>query len=106
MVSFDDWKKMDLRVGEILEATDHPNADRLYILKVKIDTEERQLVAGLRKAYAKEDLKGKRVIVFTNLQPATLRGVESQGMVLAAVDKETVVLLSPDKKIPSGARVE
>ena len=107
-ISFDQWKKLDLRVGEILEVEDHPQADRLYVLKVDVGGEERTLVAGLREHYEKDELLGKKVIVFTNLKPVDLRGVTSQGMVLAAVeegDEETVVLLTPEEDIASGAKI-
>ncbi len=106
MVPFEEWKKLDLRVGEIVEVKDHPNAEKLLIVKVKVGDEERQLVAGIKQQYKKEELKGKKVIVFMNLEPAKLRGVESQGMVLAAVKGDKVVLLAPGKSIESGARIE
>jgi len=104
-VEFDTWKELDFRVAEILEVEDHPNADKLYILKIKIGKEERTIVAGVRKHYSKEDLVGKKIIVFTNLKPAILRGVKSEGMLLAASDGEKVVLLTPDEDIESGSKI-
>ncbi len=106
-ISFDQWKKLDLCVGEIIDVQDHPNADKLYILQVDIGKEQRTLVAGLRQHYEKDSLVGKKVIVFTNLKPAELRGVMSQGMVLAAVeeDEKKVVLLSPEEDIANGALI-
>ena len=107
VIDFSDWKRLDIRVGEIRAAKDHPNADKLIILNVDIG-EERQVVAGLKGHYDPEELVGKKAVVFTNLKPVKLRGVESQGMVLAAVDdtSNTVSLLTVDRDIPNGARVE
>lgn len=104
-VKFDEWKKLDLRVAKILDIKDHPNADKLYVLKIKIGKESKTIVAGIRDAYSKEELKGKDIVVFTNLEPATLRGVKSEGMLLAASDGEKVVLLVPDKNIDSGSKI-
>ena len=106
-VTFDDWMKLDLRAGEILEVEDIEGADKLYKLKVDLGTETRVLVAGLKKNYTKEELNGKRCVVFANLEPKTLRGIESHGMILAAVndDKSEVKLLQPDGAIELGAKV-
>ncbi len=91
----DKFSKLNLRVAEIREAREHPKADKLYVLKISIGDEERQLVAGLREHYRKEDLVGKRIVVVANLKPAELRGEKSQGMLLAADDGKDVVLLDP-----------
>ena len=106
-VKFDDWQKLDLRVAEILEAEEVERADKLYKLKVDLGTETRILMAGLKQHYSKDDLIGKKVIVFTNLEPRTIRGVESQGMVLAAVngDSSEVKLLNPSGAIEIGSKV-
>ena len=85
----------DLRIGEILEAREHPNADKLYVLKVNLGSSEIQLVAGLRKHYRADELVGRKIVVIANLKPTKLRGEISQGMLLAADDGETVSLLSP-----------
>jgi methionyl-tRNA synthetase len=107
MIEYSEWKKLDIRVGEVTAAENHPNADKLIILRVNVG-ETRQLVAGLRGYYQPEELLGKKVVVFVNLKPVKLRGVESQGMVLAAVDTttETVSLLTLDRDAPTGARIE
>mgnify|MGYP001571711700 CR=1 FL=1 len=104
-ISFDDWKKINLKVGKILSVEDHPSADRLYVLKVDLGTETRTLVAGIKKYYTKDQLLNRKVIVFVNLQPAVLRGVKSEGMILAAVDEttDTVTLLQPEKDIKPGS---
>ncbi len=104
---FSDWEKMQFVVGRIEKVEDHPKADRLYVLEVDLGTETRRLVAGLKLYYSKEELVGKKIIVFANLEPATIRGVKSEGMVLAAVndDESSVVLLAPEKDIELGSRV-
>ncbi len=104
-VSFEDFAKLDLRVGKIIEVKDHPNADKLYVVKVDLGGEVRTLVAGLKKYYKPEELLNKTVVIVANLQPKKLRGIESQGMLLAADDGENVALLMPDKEVKLGARV-
>ena len=107
MISINDFAAMKLLVGEIKDAVEHPDADRLYVLKVDLGEElPRQLVAGIRASYTKEYLIGKKLIVVSNLEPASIRGVESQGMVLAASGEEGAVLLSPEKDVPVGSRVK
>lgn len=105
MISIDDFGKADLRVAEILEVKDHPDADRLFVLKIKIGSEERQLVAGIKGHYSKEELVGKKIIVIVNLEPAVLRGVKSEGMLLAASEGDKVVLVTVDKDIESGSKL-
>jgi len=105
MIEFKDWKELDIRIGEIKEAKDHPNADKLLILKVDVG-KEIQLVAGIKKNYSKKELIGKKIVVFTNLEPAVLRGVKSEGMLLAAVKDDKVVILVPEEDIANGARIE
>ncbi|MBF0386834.1 MAG: methionine--tRNA ligase subunit beta [Candidatus Omnitrophica bacterium] len=97
LVSIDDFKKFRIVVAQIKEAAVHPNADKLFVLKVDIGTEVRQVVAGIRRSYTPELLVGKRVALIANLAPAVIRGVESQGMILAASDEAGVSLLSPDR---------
>jgi len=105
MITIEEFGKVELRVATIKAAEPHPNADRLFVLKIDLGTEERQLVAGIRAYYKPEELIGKQIVVVANLQPATLRGVESQGMLLAASDGEKVIVLSPEKPIASGSKV-
>jgi len=94
-----EWKKVDIRTIKIVDVMDHPNADRLYLLKVSLGNEERTLVAGLKKHYRPEELMGKYALMVYNLEPAEIRGVVSQGMILAADDGNTVSLLVPTEKI-------
>ncbi len=105
MITIDEFAKVELRVATIKAAEPHPKADRLLVLRIDLGSEERQLVAGIRAHYTPEELVGKQIVVVTNLQPATLRGVESQGMLLAASDDEHIVVLSPEKPIAPGAQV-
>jgi len=105
-ITFDDFKKVELKVAQIKECEDIPGADRLY--KLTIDAgEERQIVAGIKLHYTKEELMGKKIIIVANLEPRALRGITSHGMLLAASneDKSAVVLIAPDKDIPNGASV-
>ena len=106
-ISVKEWQKLDLRVGRILEVEDIEGADKLYKLKVDIGSEKRILVAGLKKYYEKKELKGKLCIVFCNLEPKSLRGIESKGMILAASTEnhEEVILISPEKDIEAGSRI-
>ena len=104
-IEFKDWKNLDFRIGKILKVENHPNADKLYVLKVKIDKDEKTIVAGIKNSYPREKLIGKKIIVFTNLKPTIIRGIKSEGMLLAASNKNEVVLIIPDKEINSGARI-
>ncbi len=104
-VSLKDFQQFEFRVAEILEVKPHPNADRLYVLSIKVGDIQKQIVAGIRLHYTAEELTGKKVIVINNLEPAIIRGVESQGMLLAANDSNQIVILTPQRDIPSGAQV-
>ncbi len=106
LVSFDDFQQLDLRIGHVTSVEDHPDADKLYVVKVDVGGETRQLVAGLKPFMAKDAIEGKRVVVVANLEPAKLRGVESQGMLLAAEDDGEVSLLRPEKDLPAGSKVK
>ena len=104
LVSFADFQKLDLRVARILSAEPIQGADRLLKLQVDLGTEKRHLVAGIAEHYAPDALIGKQVIVVANLEPATIRNVESQGMILAA-SGESVVLATPEADVPLGTQV-
>jgi len=106
-VPFKDWEKMKFRVGKVTKIQPHPNADRLYVMLVDLGAGEtpRQIVAGLRPHYKPEELLGKQVIVFTNLQPILIRGIESNGMLLAAEFSGRLVYVTPEKPIETGARI-
>ncbi len=104
LISFTDFQRMDLRVGSIISAEPIQGADRLLKLIVDIGTERRQVVAGIAEHYRTDSLIGKQVIVVVNLEPATIRNVESQGMVLAA-SADSVVLTTPETEVPLGTQV-
>ncbi|OOP56474.1 MAG: methionine--tRNA ligase subunit beta [Candidatus Brocadia carolinensis] len=108
MISIEDFLKIDLRVAEVKHAEPHPNADKLLILKIDAGdgVEGRQIVAGIRSAYNPEDLIGKKIVIVNNLAPATLRGVESQGMLLAAKDDGHVVILTTEKDVKPGSKIQ
>jgi methionine--tRNA ligase beta chain len=105
MATLADFQKIELRVATVKSAELHPNADRLLVLKVDIGGEERQIVAGIRASYEPAALVGKQVVVFANLEPAKLRGIESQGMLLAAHDDDRVVVVTVDTAVAAGSKV-
>jgi methionyl-tRNA synthetase len=106
MASIEDFRKLELKVATIKEVSEHPNADRLYVLIVDLGDKTKQIVAGIRNAYTKEDLLGKQVVVVDNLEPALLRGVESQGMLLAASDEAGISVVSPGRQMQLGSIVK
>jgi len=107
MITIGDFAKVKLRIGRVLEATDHPNADKLVVLKVDLGDEQRQICAGLRGYYTSDQLIGRNIVVVTNLAPRMMRGRQSQGMLLAAGDSDhtAVVLITPEKDIAPGSAV-
>ncbi len=106
-ISIDDFQNVELRVATITAAEPHPKADRLLVLTVDLGSEQRQLVAGIRAHYEPQALIGKQIVVVVNLQPATLRGVESQGMLLAASDAEgRLAIVTPERPVAPGAVVK
>ena len=105
-IDFEDFTKVDLVVGKILEAKDHPNADKLLVFKVDIGEDEpRTIISGIKKWYNPEDLVGKNVIVVRNLAPRKMRGIESEGMLLAADFDDDLSLLSTLEDLKPGAKV-
>ena len=106
MATIEEFKKLQIIVAQIKEVVEHPNADKLYLIKVDTGTEEKQLVAGIRKSYTKEELMGRKVVVVNNLGPATIRGEVSQGMILAASDENGISILSVDRDVKLGSIVK
>lgn len=106
MVSFEEFKKLEIKVGRIKEVQDHPNADRLYVMVIDLGDKTRQAVAGIRSYYKKEDLVGREVVVVDNLEPAILRGIESQAMILAASDENGISIVEPDRDVKIGSVVK
>jgi methionyl-tRNA synthetase len=105
-VEFEDFGKMDLRIGEITAAEKHPDADKLLVLKVQVGEKEHNIVSGIAEHYEPTSLIGKRVCLLANLKPKKLRGIMSEGMILMAEDAEgKLAFLEPDGDMPSGAKV-
>ena len=109
-ITFDDFSKLDVRVAKVLEVSEHPNADKLLCMKIDLGGETRQIIAGIKPFYAPEALLGKQIVVVVNLAARKVRGMESNGMLLAAVDIEgdqyrDVVVLTLDREVPIGSPV-
>lgn len=105
MATIDEFRQLELRVAKIIEVNDHPNADKLYLIKVSLGDREKQLVAGIKPSYSKEELLGKQVIIVDNLDPAVIRGESSQGMILAVRFSQGITVLRPDKEVELGSLV-
>lgn len=105
-VTIDDFLKLDLRVAHVLSCEPHPKADKLWVLQVDIGTEKRQILAGLREHVKPDEIVGKKIVVIANLQPRQIRGLESQGMVLAAEAEGIVSPLTVAKDVAAGAGVK
>jgi methionyl-tRNA synthetase len=106
LIGIEDFAKVELRVAEVVAAQKHPNADKLLVLRLSLGSEERTVVSGIAQWYRPEDLVGKRVVLVANLKPARLRGVESQGMILAASEGDRLALVTVEGEIPPGALVK
>jgi methionyl-tRNA synthetase len=106
MVTYEDFQKLDLRVATIKEVNDHPNADRLYVISIDLGDRTKQIVAGIKPSYLKEDLIGKQIVVVDNLEPAVLRGVESQAMLLAAQDENGITAVTLARPVKNGSIVK
>ena len=104
-VTIEDFDKLEFRVAEVLKVEPHPKADKLLVLSVKLGPEERTIVSGIKQFYKPEELVGKKVVIVANLKPVKLRGVESQGMILAAEDAQTLSVMTLDREVSSGAEV-
>ena len=103
LISFDDFSKLDIRTGTIVEAEKMPKAKKLLVLKVDIGLEKRTIVSGIAEHYAAEEILGKQVSVVINLKPIKLRGTLSEGMILMTEDKEgKLIFVNPDKETPNG----
>jgi methionine--tRNA ligase beta chain len=105
MISIDQFRNVELKIATVKSAEPHPNADKLMVLQIDLGTEQRQILAGIRNHYTPEELIGRQIVVVANLEPARLRGLESQGMLLAASDEGRVIILTPEKTVQPGAKV-
>jgi methionine--tRNA ligase beta chain len=105
MISIDEFRKIELKIATVKSAEPHPNADKLMVLQIDLGSEQRQICAGIRSHYTPEELVGKQIVVVANLETAKLRGLESQGMLLAASDEGRVIILTPEKSVQAGSKV-
>ncbi|MFH1308427.1 MAG: methionine--tRNA ligase subunit beta [Patescibacteria group bacterium] len=105
MISFEDFQKLDIRIGEILEAEPVPETDKLFKLKIDLGNEQRDLVAGIADTYSAQDIIGKQIPILINLEPKTIKGIESKGMILAIDVDNKAILIHPDKKIINGSKI-
>jgi methionyl-tRNA synthetase len=105
-ITIEEFQRIDLRIGKIVEVRHVEGATRLLQLVVDIGEEYRQLVAGIAESYNPEDLVGKEIVIVANLKPAVIRGITSNGMLLAASSNGVISILSPDKEIPPGSKVK
>ncbi len=115
MITFEEFKKLEIITARIMGVRDHPNADKLFILDV--DTGEcpvegksapggrKEIVAGIKNSYAKNDLIGKDIVMVNNLAPAIIRGVESKGMLLAAIGETEISIIVPEKTVKPGSKI-
>lgn len=106
MVTFEEFKRLEIKIAKIKDVQDHPNADKLYVITIDFGDKAKQIVAGVRDFYKKEDLLGREVVVVDNLEPAFLRGVESQAMLLAAKDEKGISIIIPDRDVTPGSTVK
>ncbi|ADH63691.1 methionyl-tRNA synthetase [Allomeiothermus silvanus DSM 9946] len=106
LITIDDFAKVELRVAEVIKAEKHPKADKLLVLTLNVGDHTRQVVSGIAQFYTPQSLVGKKLVLVANLKPATLRGVESQGMILAGEDAQgRIVVVTPEADLPPGAKV-
>jgi len=105
MIPFSDFQKLDIRIGTIIEAAPIKGSEKLLRLMLDFGDEKRQIVAGIAAWYTPEELLQKQIPVIANLEPRMIKGVESQGMILAADDEGRAVLLHPEKPVAKGSKV-
>ena len=104
-IGIEDFTKVELKVGTIVSAEKHPKADRLLVEQIDLGDETRQIVSGIAKSFKPEEVVGKKVVVVTNLKPVSLRGVESQGMILCASNDNDLDIVTIAKDLPNGTKV-
>lgn len=104
-ITYEDFMKLDIKIGRIITAEKVEGTDKLMKLEMEVGEERRTLVAGIAESYNADELPGKEIPVLLNLEPRKIRGIESQGMILAADSDGKPVLMNPDRDIPSGSSV-
>jgi methionyl-tRNA synthetase len=106
-ITYDDFKKVELKVAKVLEAEEVPGAEKLLKLKIDLgNSETRQIVAGIKKTYQAKDLVGKEIAVVVNLEPRMVMGLESNGMLLAASDEKGPIILMPEREVAPGSGIK
>lgn len=106
MITFEEFKKLEIKVAQIKEVKDHPDADKLYVITIDVGDRTKQIVAGIKGSYKPQDLIGRQIVVVDNLEPAVLRGIESQAMLLAAQDEKGISILTLDREMKLGSIVK
>lgn len=106
MINFDEFKKVELKVAKVIEAEKVEKSDKLLKLQVDLGNEKRQIIAGIGKSYEPENLIGKEIVIVANLEPRSLMGLESYGMVLCANGEGGSILLMPEKEVLPGAEIK
>ena len=107
VIEYDDFDRCQFQVGEILECREVPKSKKLLCSQVKVGSQVRQILSGIKQYYTPDEMVGKKVMVLVNLKPAKLAGVLSEGMLLCAEDAEgNLALLTPEKPMPAGAPIE
>ena len=105
MITFNDFNKLDIRIGTIIEAEAVPKTEKLLKLTIDLGDEKRTMVAGIADEYKPEDIKGKQIPILINLEPKTIQGIKSQGMILAVDTDGKATLLHPDKEVNNGSKI-
>ena len=105
MITIDDFKKVELKVVKVLSAEPIEGSEKLLKLQIDLGSEQRQILSGIAKFYKPEELVGRQIVIVANLEPRQMMGLESNGMILAAGDGETISLLALDKELPPGTSI-
>jgi methionyl-tRNA synthetase len=106
MIRFEDFKKLEIKIAEVREVKPHPHADKLYVITIDVGGQQKDIIAGIRPYYKPEELVGKKIVVLNNLEPVSIRGIESSAMLLAAQAVDgTLSIIIPEKNIESGCPV-
>jgi methionine--tRNA ligase beta chain len=105
VINFDDFKKLDIRIGKIISAEKVEGTEKLLRLEIDLGTEQRQIVAGIAESYLPEQIVGKEIPLLVNLEPRKIRGIESQGMILAVDVESKPILLHPEREVSPGSLV-
>jgi tRNA-binding protein len=106
MVTFEQFKQLEIKIAQIKAVREHPNADKLYCITIDVGGLEKQIIAGIRAFYQPADLVGKKIVVINNLEPAVIRGEKSEAMLLAASDSRGIAVLIPERDTEVGSIVK